>query len=42
MTQIGGSFKVRKVTADQPGTDNFVGQARNPATGESCRGAVSL
>jgi hypothetical protein len=37
-----GSFAVRKITADLAGTDHFVGQARNPATGETCRGTVSL
>jgi hypothetical protein len=37
-----GSFEVRRLTADQAGTDTIVGQARNPSTGETCRGTVTL
>lgn len=37
-----GSFEVRRFTADQAGTDTIVGQARNPSTGETCRGTVTL
>jgi hypothetical protein len=31
-----GSFTVRKLTANRPGTDHFVGVAKNPRTGETC------
>lgn len=37
-----GSFTVDFVASDQPGTDKFVGLARNPATGESCKGIVNF
>jgi hypothetical protein len=37
-----GSFEVRKVTADQPGTDNVVAQAMNLSTGETCKGTASI
>ncbi len=37
-----GSFEVRKVTADQPGTDNVVAQAKNLSTGETCKGTASI
>ena len=37
-----GSFEVRKVTADRPGTDNVVALARNLSTGETCKGSASI
>jgi hypothetical protein len=37
-----GSFEVRKLTADQAGTDNILAQAKNMATGETCKGTASL
>jgi hypothetical protein len=33
-----GSFSVRKVTGNPAGSDFFVGRAKNPKTGEICRG----
>lgn len=40
-TAPSGSFEVRAFTADRAGADHIVGTARNPATGETCRGALS-
>jgi hypothetical protein len=37
-----GSFEIRKLTADQDGTDNVVGLARNASTGETCRATGSI
>jgi hypothetical protein len=37
-----GSFEVRKVTANRPGTDNVVALARNLSTGETCKGSASI
>jgi hypothetical protein len=37
-----GSFEVRKLTADQVGTDNILALAKNMGTGETCRGTASL
>ena len=37
-----GSFEVRKLTADQAGSDTIKGMARNQATGETCVGSVTL
>jgi hypothetical protein len=37
-----GSFEVKKFTADLAGTDAILGQAKNPATGETCQGSVSI
>ena len=37
-----GSFQVRRFTADQAGTDSIVGRASNPATGELCRGPLTI
>lgn len=37
-----GSFEVRVVTSDGAGTDNFLAKAKNPATGETCRGSASI
>ncbi len=37
-----GSFEVRVVTANRAGADTILGQARNPATGETCVGRVRL
>lgn len=36
-----GSFEVRRVLVDLQGADTFVFRARNPRTGEVCRGAVT-
>jgi hypothetical protein len=43
-TTIGpdGSFEVRKFTTDQSGTDTILGQAKNPTTGETCQGSVTV
>ena len=35
-----GSFEVRRVVVDAPGTDKLVFRARNPRTDEVCRGVV--
>jgi hypothetical protein len=37
-----GSFEINKITADQAGTDNFVGLARNVSTGETCMATGSI
>ena len=37
-----GSFEVRKRIANQAGTDKITANAKNPATGETCAGSVSL
>jgi hypothetical protein len=36
-----GSFELRIVTSNPPGTDSFVARARNLSTDETCRGAAS-
>jgi hypothetical protein len=36
-----GSFEKRRVVVDFRGTDKLVFKARNPQTGESCRGVVN-
>src|SRR6266540_6301846 len=36
-TGTGGSFEVRKFTANQAGSDTIKGLARNQATGETCK-----
>jgi hypothetical protein len=35
-----GSFEVRRVVVDAAGTDRLVFRARNPRTGEVCRGVL--
>ena len=35
-----GSFEVRRVTRNGPGTDKIVVRTRNPRTGEICRGVA--
>jgi hypothetical protein len=35
-----GSFEVRRVVVDASGTDHLVFRARNPRTGEVCRGVL--
>ena len=37
-----GSFELRRVVNNGAGTETFVGRARNPATGEICRGTASF
>jgi hypothetical protein len=37
-----GSFSVSKLTNNRAGTDNLVGRATNPATGEVCRGTLAF
>ena len=37
-----GSFEVERPANDGPGTDSFVGRAKNPDTGEVCRGTASF
>lgn len=37
-----GSFSVDRRVADAAGTDHFLAQARNRATGETCSGRVNL
>lgn len=37
-----GSFTVELRTNDRPGTDDFVGRARNLSTGEVCRGTLAF
>lgn len=37
-----GSFTVRKLTADQPGTDTIKAKARNASTGEVCTATASI
>lgn len=37
-----GSFTVEKRTANLAGTDKIVGIARNPNTGEVCRGVIRI
>jgi hypothetical protein len=36
-----GSFEVRRVVVDASGTDHLVFRARNPQTGEECRGVLN-
>jgi len=36
-----GSFEIERFTADQAGSDTILGQAKNPATGETCQGTVT-
>jgi hypothetical protein len=42
MTQGGGSFTVKRLTANQAGDDAITAKANNPATGEVCAGSVNL
>lgn len=37
-----GSFEIRKLTMDRPGTDSVVALAKNLSTGETCQGAASI
>jgi hypothetical protein len=37
-----GSFELRVVTSDGAGTDAFRAVAKNPSTGETCRGSASI
>jgi hypothetical protein len=37
-----GSFEVRKLASDKSGVHTFVGRARNPKTGEVCRGTARI
>jgi hypothetical protein len=37
-----GSFEVRRVIVDAAGTDHIVFRARNPQSGEVCRGVVNF
>jgi len=37
-----GSFEVRKLLPNFSGTDNIVARAKNPATGEVCRGTARI
>jgi hypothetical protein len=37
-----GSFELRRVVNNGAGTETFVGRAKNPATGEICRGTASF
>jgi hypothetical protein len=37
-----GSFEVRRLLANTRGTDRIVGRARARATGEICRGALTI
>lgn len=37
-----GSFSVERTTANLPGTDRIVGYARNPDSGEICRGVLRI
>lgn len=37
-----GSFEVRRVIVNAPGTDHIVIRARNPQTDEVCRGVVNF
>jgi hypothetical protein len=37
-----GSFEVRKLLPNRAGTDTIVARAKNPATGEICRGTASI
>lgn len=37
-----GSFTARVLTANRAGADTFVATARNAATGETCRGSLSI
>ncbi len=41
-TAPSGAFEVRRFTGNRAGIDHIVGTATNPATGETCRGALSL
>jgi hypothetical protein len=37
-----GSFEVKKLTANQAGSDTVVATARNLSTGETCKGSATL
>ena len=37
-----GSFEVRKVTGNAPGSDHIVARARNTQSGEVCRGVANF
>ena len=37
-----GSFEVRRVISDAAGADQIVGRARNPSSGEVCRGVATF
>lgn len=37
-----GSFTVRRLTSNPPGTDTIVGRAVNRVTGEICRGSLNF
>jgi hypothetical protein len=37
-----GSFELRRVVNNGAGTETFVGRAKNPATGEVCRGTANF
>ena len=37
-----GSFEVKRLTADQAGSDTVVATARNLSTGETCQGSATL
>jgi hypothetical protein len=37
-----GSFEVRRLAVNTAGADTFVGQARNPNTGEVCQGTLTF
>jgi hypothetical protein len=37
-----GSFEVRKLLTNFPGEDKIVARAKNPATGEICRGVARI
>ncbi len=37
-----GSFEVRRVVANRPGTDRIAATATNTATGATCRGALTF
>lgn len=37
-----GSFDISKLTADQAGTDNILGLAKNISTGETCMASGSI
>ena len=37
-----GSFSVTRFTGNRAGTDTIVGRAVNPATGEVCKGSLSI
>ena len=41
-TAPSGSFEVRRVLVNAPGTDRIGWRARNPQTGETCRGSLGF